>query len=184
MYEIEMKARVTNPESLLDRLRSMGCFLGSCEKTDFYWALADYSPDRPDKKFRLRKEGDVFTVTYKEKRVVGEIEINEEREFQVSSPEVFLELMGRAGSTELMSKRKRVEKFRVGRCLVEAVHVEGLGDFVEIEILAEDAGTETVRIARQELFSVLERCGIGIEEIETRFYSDLLAAKKGEVVSE
>ncbi len=178
MVEIELKAWIDDTGALEERLASIGDYLGRSEKRDGYWSLPGISAEElqnQQRKFRLREESGVHTVTYKDKTLSGAVEVNLEKEFQVSSPESFIELMERVGCVALSRKHKISEKYRVGSCLVESVKIEGLGDFVEIEILAENDSPETVKDAKSELFSVLDRCGIAREAVESRFYSDMLA---------
>ncbi len=177
MVEIELKAWVHDLESLESRLAAIGEYCGASEKYDRYWSLPDLNATGYRRKFRLRDEDGVQTVTFKDKTLSGGMEINQEREFDVSSAEDFLELMRRAGCLEISRKHKSAKKYRVESCLVESVKIEGLGDFIEIEILTQDKGQAEVEWARIELLSVLDRAGIPREAIESRFYSDMLAER-------
>ncbi|MDP2816602.1 MAG: class IV adenylate cyclase [Rectinemataceae bacterium] len=175
MFEIEMKAWVDDPVALKNKLLQIGEYLGKTEKNDSYWSLPGMNGNISDRKFRIREEDGIHTVTYKEKTVSGGMEVNQETEFHVSSSEDFIILMEQAGCSPLYQKHKTSEKYRVGRCLTEMVLIEGLGQFIEIEILSENNRPETIVHARNELFAVLDACGIARSSIESRFYSDLLA---------
>jgi adenylate cyclase class 2 len=175
MVEIELKAWVDDPVSLESRLAAMGEFCGRSEKRDWYWSLPGADVQGGRRKFRVRDEDGVQTVTFKDKTLSGSVEVNHEREFRVAPADAFIELMQRAGSLELSRKRKSSKKYRVGSCLVESVTIEGLGDFIEIEILTEEAGPVAVDRAKSELLAVLDEAGIPRNALEARFYSDLLA---------
>lgn len=124
------------------------------------------------------------TVTFKEKRAEGGIEINREREFEVSDPEAFLEFIERLGCESFYSKRKRGLAFKVPRAAgegatasqatIELVEVEGLGDFIEIEILLPSEEPAALALAQGEIRSLLRRSGLSEEDIESRYYSELL----------
>jgi adenylate cyclase class IV len=45
---------------------------------------------------------------------------------------------------------------------------------LELEILARDRGSETVRAAQNALFSLLEETGLDRTSLESRYYTELL----------
>jgi adenylate cyclase class 2 len=49
-----------------------------------------------------------------------------------------------------------------------------IGWFLELEILAPDAEPETVRAAREALFSMLKEAGLDENAVETRYYTEIL----------
>jgi predicted adenylyl cyclase CyaB len=56
----------------------------------------------------------------------------------------------------------------------ELSEVEGLGWFIELEIIADNEDRETIEAGRGRLLSLLKSLGIGEEQIEERYYSDML----------
>jgi adenylate cyclase class IV len=54
--------------------------------------------------------------------------------------------------------------------------VEPLGDFLEIEVMCESNDDESVALARAEIESLMTRSGVSFDDIEERYYSDLLKA--------
>lgn len=174
MVEIEMKAHVRNPEAVAAVLTTEGEFLASVDKRDQYWLLAPVQGSAPAGRFRLRSEGGRSTVTRKVKSLSGGMEVNAETEFQVSDPEAFLDFARCCGCIPLYQKRKTAHQYRVGRILAELVNVEGLGNFLELEILTESAEREEVCNARDEIEALFRRCSIPRSAIEERFYSEML----------
>ncbi len=127
---------------------------------------------------RLLDEGknrdDHAIITYKSKELRTGIEINDEKEFTVDNPDAFAELLGRLGLSEGPRKRKIGFSWTTGEATLELSHVEGLGLFLEIEIIAEDAEESTVHRARGRLLELLDQAGIDRQRIETRYYTEML----------
>ncbi len=103
-----------------------------------------------------------------------------------------MELCQRLGCEPFYTKRKRGSKYvwdaipadgpsgRGGEAppfasaTIEIIEVEGLGDFIEIEVLLESE--EPAAMARAGIRGLLERSGVSASEIEPRYYSELLMA--------
>jgi adenylate cyclase class 2 len=185
--EIELKAHVHDAGSLKKILFSRGIFERAYIKEDSYWV----SPEgKLLKELRIRKdreiEGEIpknerFIVTYKAKRLESGVEINDEREFLIDNTEAFEELLRRLGFKPGIRKRKEGWAFRFPGTAAAEIPVtaelselEGLGWFIELEIIAEDESRETVDTGRKRLLSLLESLGSGEDQIEDRYYSDML----------
>jgi adenylate cyclase class 2 len=95
--EIELKARLDDPEPVKRRLASQGIFCRSYEKNDTYWTAPDGNtscPELPRSGVRLRLEittgaegctAETALVTYKTREMRDGVEINDEREFALAS---------------------------------------------------------------------------------------------------
>jgi adenylate cyclase class 2 len=191
--EIELKVRVEAPDVLNERLSLLAPLPAlSFEKDDGYWTAVPggrnggESPKGPA--VRLRRERIVYPggeieeralVTYKIKEVREGIEINDEREFTVSDPACFEELLQRLGLEPGTRKHKRGRAWTAGEIYAELCEVSGpqrsLGWFLEIEILSESAGEPAVTGARKKLLDFLEKIDVPRSRIEERYYSELLA---------
>jgi adenylate cyclase class IV len=57
--------------------------------------------------------------------------------------------------------------------------VEGLGWFIELEILSGKKDRETLGRAREELLRFLGDLGIGEEDLESRYYTEMLKVLPG-----
>lgn len=182
MIEVELKARVRDPRSVEAAVAAFASRAGEVDKRDSYWRAPGWRSDEVKRDFRVRYEDGTSVVTFKEKREEGGIEVNVEREFGVTDPEAFAELALRLGCERWYEKRKRGSRYEVasacaagGKATIEIVEVEGLGPFIEIEVLIEEPEPEAVAAARSELLGILARAGLGEADIERRFYSELLA---------
>jgi predicted adenylyl cyclase CyaB len=199
VIEVELKARVADKSSVEARVASFASFEGAVDKLDEYWHGPDWRIQRGKKGFRVRSESGAAdgrsVVTFKTKRSEGGIEINRESEFGVSDSEVFAEFALRLGCEPFYTKRKRGSRYHVDPCersaapglpsgggaeacrgaaTIELVEVDGLGDFIEIEILLPDENPADVALAQGEIRGLLARAGLGEDDIEPRFYSELL----------
>ncbi|HUW42532.1 MAG TPA: CYTH domain-containing protein [Rectinemataceae bacterium] len=202
MIEVELKARLGDREAVQARVAAFARYSGPVDKFDSYWHEPDWRRARGAKGFRVRDEGGSSVVTFKTKRVEAGVEVNLEREFGVGDPDIFVEFCRRLGCEPFYTKRKRGSRYvydppaasaaatgpRPGAqsgesaaaysrpATIEIIEVEGLGDFIEIEILLENEEPAALAAAQAELRGLLERAGVSASEIESRFYSELLMA--------
>jgi adenylate cyclase class 2 len=181
--EIELKARVDDPERVQSRLCSFAGQGTAFEKQDSYWLFPEGDGTALPSGVRLRREtttgpdGEVcqaMWVTYKVKEVREGIEINDEREFSVSDGDMFEELLRRLGLKKDIEKTKKGWTWICGGITTELTEVAGLGWFVELEIIAGDFNHGTVRAARKRLLALLRKIGLEEDRIESRYYTELL----------
>jgi adenylate cyclase class 2 len=201
--EIELKVRLSVPEPTKTRLASVGVFLHRYEKADTYWIPAAgrslQTEKFPASGVRVRRERvqsaaqaggntEIVLVTFKTRELTDGIEVNDEREFTVSDAAVFEDMLEQLGLVPGIRKEKRGWAWRIPAenqddppVLAELSEVARLGWFLELEILApglrnrpEDRGEETVSRCRLRLFALLEKLGIGTDQIEERPYSQML----------
>jgi predicted adenylyl cyclase CyaB len=177
MREIELKAHVSDPEAVRRCLSGFMEFQGDFDKRDEYWSvgLAAKASSGRQFSFRLRSEPERNTVTYKEKTYRDRMEVNEEIEFVLGDRESFLAFLSKMGARPLYSKRKKGSLWRGKDGLqAELVQVEGLGYFLEVEIMMEQSPGWALEEIREKLTEVLRRCGLDERSIEGRPYSQLL----------
>ena len=121
-------------------------------------------------------------VTYKQKRRICKenpaLEVNDEKEFAVSDRTEFERFLQQAGFGVVFEKHKKSMQWEKDGVLIELCTVEPLGDFLEMEILAETADENRVKKTRLALEKLLKKYGIPLEQIEPMYYSELLKAKK------
>jgi adenylate cyclase class 2 len=189
--EIEVKAHVKDPQALKSRISLLASSSPlSFEKDDCYWVATckEVPGGIPKSGVRVRREKhwrdkaaeeEKILITYKSKEIRDGIEINDEREFAVSNGDTFTELLKRLGLEPGIRKHKQGWAWIYGNVHAELCEVSGpdhnLGWFAELEILADDAGTETVAAARKQLLELLEKLSISKDSIEERYYSELLS---------
>lgn len=131
-------------------------------------------------KVRIREEGGVTTVTYKKKEVRGRAEVNDEREFRIDNRMPLESLLGDLGFLPDSAKEKRTKSWTCATpegfdATIELSLVGPLGWFVEIEILKDEPDETEIKRATEALGGILSRCGVDEREIETRYYTEMLA---------
>ena len=194
--EIELKAHVRDSGGLRRRLTEIAEYLGSFEKNDAYWFSDEDNNSGTQRKgrgfppstLRVRAESRVLSdgreesatyATFKTKEVRDGIEINDEREFEVRpSPghdgKDFEEFLRRIGFKPGAAKRKRGWTFSRHGITAELLEVDTLGWFIELEIVTDKNREEILVEGKKRLLDFLDTLGIGKENIESRFYSELL----------
>lgn len=183
--EIEIKAWVDDLEGLEKEVMKIADFIGAEEKEDIYYhfyPLGRVTYDKGDGvseyekplAFRLRKSGEINTLTWKKKIVRENMEENIEREFTLSDYGTARDFIAYLGAWEYIRKSKRSRVYRRGDVQIELNHVVSLGDFIEIEKIVSESEPDKVEQARNEVRSLLEELGVPSEKIEKRFYTDLL----------
>jgi adenylate cyclase class 2 len=176
MIEVELKARVADPEATRSAVESFADYIRDFDRRDAYFHGHDWRANRGKKGFRIRVDDGKTVVTFKTKRAEGGIEINREREFEVSDPEAFGEFIARLDCEPFINKRKRGRAYRFGELTIELVEVDALGHFIEIEKLLADEEPRSIALAQGEIRSALSLAGIPESAIEGKSYSELLIA--------
>lgn len=199
-FEIELKAHVYNRDEVISILNSLDdCkYEGHREKSDTYYKFPLSSNKSEDGKnhisARIRKErftlADVdntqYLFTYKKKeRIVDsngtEIEVNDENEMAFSqSPDALEVFFKDLGGTVSLKKEKSVEGW-IAKIDGEYAHIElctvpPLGDFLEIEIIKDENDAQTVDRCKKIEEKIFTLCKIPLNQIESRYYKDLLKA--------
>lgn len=176
-YEVEMKAWAGDWERLERWLRDHAVFERSFRKEDRYFRSQGRTR-APGQVFRLRVDDGGACVTFKEKSVREGMELNMEREFSVDDAAAFLELTDRLGCREEFAKVKEGLHFDYDGLTVELVHVHELGDFLEVEVVHEEADGEVHADAASRIRAFFAEAGIPDERIEPRPYMQLLRERR------
>lgn len=118
--------------------------------------------------------------TYKQKEIrTGEdgtpIEVNNEKECILSSAEPVESFLADAGFAPALRKHKTVLDWKYDGALFELCTVPPLGDFLEIEIMSPSDEPHSVNLLRNKLEQFLFKAGISSDQIEKKYYSELLA---------
>jgi adenylate cyclase class 2 len=190
--EIELKVRISEPETMKKRLADRGIYAGAYEKEDAYWFFSGTggespAPGLPPAGLRIRREravqddGGASTctrITYKTRTLREGVEMNDEREFEVSDAGVFEDLLRRLGLKPGIQKHKQGWAWRCGGdaepVLAELLEVRGLGWFLELEILAPPGDERALTAGQARLFALLDALEIPRSRIESRPYTEML----------
>jgi adenylate cyclase class 2 len=177
MYEVELKAWVDDTTSVERTLEKACVFRRTFDKRDRYFAAPSCAAAEEwvPKQFRLRQEAGTLVCTYKQKRMEAGVEVNLEREFDVSDEDAFVGLVERIGCTPLVDKHKHGSLWEYHGLNVELSEVDRLGTFLEIERLVDDDADEAAqRRAQQQVRTALVELGGDPNRIEERPYTRML----------
>lgn len=198
MYEIELKAHVRNRQKTIELIEGFAIFCGTTQKSDTYFHLFSTEEKKESEKHltcRLRHEShtgpdgkqeerNLFTYKSKELRTDSNgasYEVNEENETLLSEPEALRKFLFDCGFTEAYTKQKDVRAWTYqtdyGTANIELCNVVPLGDFLEIEIICENCNNEDK--INDELKKILVKSGIDLNDIEKKYYSELLKEASG-----
>jgi adenylate cyclase class 2 len=174
MIEVELKAWIGDPVEIEKRVAKFARFVRRFERADSYWHGADWRLNRGQRGFRVRSDGERNIVTFKARRTEGGIEINDEREFEISDLDTFNSFVKRIGCEPFFQKRKIGVAYEVDGVMIEITDVQGLGNFIEIEALIKTDDPHDVAVAQGLVKTMLAKAGVSAASIESRKYSELI----------
>ena len=166
--EVEVKFRV-DFEEMRKRIEGVGAsFLREEVQEDVY-----FSVPLPEllRVRRISNLGKAF-LTYKRIADPGRNEEFDELEVEVSDFDTTVEILKRLGYEEDVVVRKRRLVYRLGNVTFELSEVEGLGGFLDIEIISDD-----VEGAKRKIWEVAEKLGLTEKDVEPRLYQELIREK-------
>jgi adenylate cyclase, class 2 len=157
MIEIEVKVKVDHPK-VRSVLQNMGANKIGVEKhSDIYFAAPYRDFAKTDEALRIRSVNGESILTYKGPKLDGISKTREELETPVDENNT-VKILHALGFSEAGEVHKIREIFRLDSekeitiCLDD---VEGLGEFLEVEIVAENESE--LEIARGKLFDLLKQ---------------------------
>jgi adenylate cyclase class 2 len=177
-YEVEQKHRIADVASFVARLSERGVTLGSAViQSDRYFAHPCRDFTETDEALRIRTVGGFSFVTYKGPKLDSTTKTRQELELPLDRGDAdgaqFSGLLSALGFTPVAIVRKQRRRFEMnfaGRAIEGALDVvEGVGTFVELETLADDAEVEAAQYAIRALADELE-----LVPAERRSYLELL----------
>ena len=174
-YEVEVKYRNVDHERLVKRLGELGAeSVGRVEQEDSYLNHPSRDFATSGEAFRIRRIGAENRITYKGPKRGGPTKTREEIEISFAEgPERFEELRRLfevLGFKAVSTIRKRREvfllTFQERRLEIAVDQAEGLGDFAEIEAIAQSEAD--LPAAQRAVLDLAER--LELTEVEPRSY--------------
>ncbi len=177
--EIEIKATVANKKLLLDFLYENAKHKKKYYKRDFYYGIIVDGIFDNRNCVRMRLEHGGYTFTSKSRILDSGIEFNVERNMPCTKKQskLIIKFVEQILKMKLhVVKEKKGRAFIYKNTLIEVSTINGLGDFVEIEIL--ESHLENIGDKVAFLKQILAELSIDESCIETRLYIDLLVQSK------
>jgi len=183
LWEVEQKFAVSNPTALLIQLRQLGCAVAEAApnlQVDRYFAHPCRDFAATDEALRLRTDAGGTRITYKGPKIDSTTKTRREIELPLggTTDEIaaWPELLGALGFrlVAAVEKRRRTAACQwSGREFeISLDDVINVGEYVEIELTADDAGLETSRQSLLDFANFL-----GLSASERRSYLELLLAR-------
>lgn len=182
--EVEIKFPLSAPEALERRLAALGAAWGDPQvQVDLYLAHPSRDFARTDEALRLRRVGSSNMLTYKGPKLDAQTKTRVELELDMPAEEagfqhalVLFQSLGFRPVREVKKLRRYATvNWRDREISVTHDAVSGLGDYVELEIVAEGDGEQ----ARQSLLDLARELGFPLAASERRSYLELLLEREG-----
>jgi len=177
MIEIEVKVRLDHSKAnpILEKIGAVK--FGVESQSDVYFAAPHRDFAKTDEALRIRSLDDQAVLTYKGPKLDGISKTREEFETPVDEATT-IQILHALGFSEAGIVRKKREVFRTGEITVCLDAVEGLGEFIEVEIVAENE--KELETSRAKLFELLKQFGAGEKDsIRTSYLEMVLEKNKG-----
>ncbi len=184
MIEVEKKYwlhTIDEQNRIINLLNQKAQFVSEKEKNDRYFIKKrahkdNLTIDEKDIIFRIRFCDGKYLITFKDKVFQEGAEINLEKEFYLDDIQAFDDFIQYIGFMPLIDKIKQVKEFNYKNVLLEYVHLNGLGYFLELEVLCQEE--KHINQALSSINEVLNEFQVEEKNLETRMYIEMLLEKK------
>lgn len=174
--EVEVKSRLDDARAFERNLVKAGARrIRDVVEQDAYHSHPSREFAKTDEALRIRRAGAWSDLTYKGPKLDKTSKTREEIVIPLGGPEGARSaetMLRRLGFCQVARVRKRRRVYKLGRFELCVDHVEGLGDFVEIEARGPKKGYGKLR---DEALTLLER--LGGRDPERRSYLEMLLEK-------
>lgn len=179
-YEVEQKFPVPDLAALRSQLESAGAAISpSRREEDLYFAHPARDFSKTDEALRLRTVGDRHRITYKGPKIDAATKTRREIELPLAAESAaqWPELLQALGFQPVAHVRKTRSKahlrWRDRDVEISLDEVDGVGTFVELELVCEE---EELDATRARIISLAE--SLGLARSERRSYLELLMGGK------
>ncbi len=163
---MEVEAKFRLKEGVLEKIEGIARLYEDKEEIDVYLSHPCRDFAKTDEALRIRQEKRI-KVTYKGPKIDAETKSREEVNVEVSSFNETLRLFEFLGFKKFRTVKKRRKIYRLEGAIICVDSVEGLGDFIEIEV---EGGLEK----KEEIFRIAGMLGYSRDESIRLSYLELL----------
>ncbi|MEE1085613.1 MAG: class IV adenylate cyclase [Schaedlerella sp.] len=183
MIEVEIKLPIKSRECVEAELQKLGFSSGNfMRESDIYFNSDNYDLRQKDMALRIRSCENLTTgesdavMTYKGPKLDSISMTRKELETEVEDAKVCQEILKGIGFTKVYPVCKLRQYYHMEQITACVDEVEGLGEFLELEIIV--AGEEEREEALERLEEILTKLGYGMEETTRSSYLSILQRKK------
>jgi len=174
VLEVESKYRSPGNEKIEKALLRLGAKKISTQSMeDVYFAHPSRDFGKTDEALRLRKHDAGSELTYKGPRMkTDNSKAREEVTLKTDNPLTAQRIVERLGFKEFLIVKKTRSSYVLDKLRVDVDNVDGLGEYVELEVLTEspERAASLLELARKEL---------DLEKLEPRTYLEMIVEKQG-----
>ncbi len=170
--EIKVKADHSKAHSILKKIGALK--MGVENQSDVYFAAPYRDFAKTDEALRIRSLDGSAVLTYKGPKLDGISKTREEFETPVDEATT-IQILHALGFSEAGVVRKKREIFSAGDITVCLDAVENLGEFLEVEIVAENE--KELEPSRAKLFELLKQFGAGEKDSIRTSYLEMVLQK-------
>ncbi len=182
LFEVELKFSVPDLAAFAQRLAGLNVSIASAQsETDLYFAHPAQDFAQTDEALRLRRKGEANYITYKGPKIDATTKTRREIELPLGpggdsfqSWKSLLEAVGFRPVAEVHKSRRKAAIPWQGRTVEASLdEVEGVGTFVEFELVVEEHEVEPARLC---IISLAQ--SLGLTNGERRSYLEMLLEGK------
>jgi adenylate cyclase, class 2 len=167
ILEIEIKSYCDDHDAVIEKARILGArHWKTLRERDLYLNHPARDFRKTDEALRLRQAGDEVVLTYKGPKLGTASKTRREEEVPVGNFEKTLEILTLLGFIPSGTVEKEREIYTLGDIEICIDRVDGLGNFVELEL----KGTDRERVEK-DLFRIAGE--LGLDRFETKSYLEL-----------
>ncbi|MCD5425283.1 MAG: class IV adenylate cyclase [Methanosarcinaceae archaeon] len=173
MIEVEIKAKISDANEIRKIITKLGAAFKSKEiESDVYYNAPHKDFAETDEALRIRTSSDI-SMTYKGPKI-DSVSKSREEIYIILNDAKNADLMLKAlGFKETATVRKMREIYTIDEITISIDAVDGIGEFIEIEILSDDYQNSLDKV-----FGMLELLGLKRENTIRESYLELVLFKK------
>ncbi len=177
MIEIEAKAQVKDPKQMEERIAVLGATpIGMENQVDTYYNAAHRDFGQSDEALRIRVQDGKSFLTYKGPKLDRVSKTRKEFQVEINDAESMRNILASLGFFPVATVTKKRKNYRLGDFFVSIDEVGNLGNFIEIEISAEDSKKYEEKV--ENIFRFIEKLGMSRESTIRKSYLEMLLEKK------
>ena len=169
MIEMEIKAYL-NDESLNSFYKLAPKLISSSTQSDVYYNAPNRDLKKTDEALRIRVSNGHAEVTYKGPKIDTETKARKEINVKIDDYQKFNNILEVLNFKRIKSVDKIRQQYECEGLNVMIDEVIDLGRFLEVEVLIDG----DIEAAKERIFSLLKRIGLGKEKLTRESYLELL----------
>lgn len=180
--EIEIKAKLRDEAAVIEKLAALGCEFGAPVTQDdtvyvrTLGTLDDFLSNDVFLRIRMQNDGRVILTAKRPAKKGAEVLVKAEHEVQVNSAEEARQILGLMGYRPAVRVKKTRRKAHHGAYEICLDEIEGLGSFVELEVMGEEGEAAALQ---SQMFAFLQGLGVHADDQVKKGYDILMVEAHG-----